>query len=178
MRAAYASEARSRSGHRGGEHLAERRRRQGLVLQRLPTSGDDRIDVEPGELLRERRAAPRPFAVPREDRHEGDAVRRRDEMEGAADGAHPHGLAALDEPAQLQRIEGLDARPERDIRVDRLLRLEADEPLDDLARRSALAGQQALPRQQRPVEGALVQHRTGRGHPVSRPRRGPPGTGG
>ena len=56
--------------------------------------------------------------------------------------------------AELERVEVADARPERDVRVGRLLRLQPDEPLDPLERGPVLALQEPLAPQERAVEGA------------------------
>jgi hypothetical protein len=62
-----------------------------------------------------------------------------------------------DERTQLGRVERLEARPQRDVRVLGHLRLHADEPLDHLERGLARAREQALPREQCAVQRAIGQ---------------------
>jgi hypothetical protein len=71
----------------------------------------------------------------------------------------PDRAPAGDQVAELLGTKALQARPERDVGVLRLLSLQADKPLDQLERRLAGARQQALAGQQRPVQGARTEER-------------------
>ena len=85
-------------------------------------------------------------------RPQGEAVPVGDEVDRPAHERHPHRLAALDQALELLRPEALDARPERDVGVARLLRLQADQVLDHLGGRPFRPPEQSLALQQGPVE--------------------------
>jgi hypothetical protein len=62
------------------------------------------------------------------------------------------------------------SRPQRDVRIDRHLRLEHDQVLDDLARRQPRPLEQVLAREERSIEGAI-----GDGLGIRSRRSGAPG---
>ena len=83
---------------------------------------------------------------------------------------HPDRFSLFDRAAELQRIEGLDAGPQPDIGIDRLLRLHADEVLDDVERRATHALEKELPGEECPVQRATRQDRAG-GYRLGHDRR-------
>ena len=85
-------------------------------------------------------------------RAEGEAVACGDEVDRPAHERQPHGLARLEQPLQLLGAEALEPRPERDVRILRLLRLQADEVLDRLGGRPLHPPEQELPLQQGPIQ--------------------------
>ena len=144
--------ARTEGGRQG-------RRRARLGLERLVAGGDDRLDVHPDELLGERRTLPHPGPEARQHGDQPAAVVGGDEVEGAAQGPQADGPALFQQVAELVGVERLDPGPQRDVRVDRLLRLDPDERLDHVARGLARPREQALAEQEGPVERAAVEDR-------------------
>jgi hypothetical protein len=86
------------------------------------------------------------------------AVGRRDQMDGAALERDADGGPVRDRVGQLARVERDDPRPERHVRVRRLLGLQADEVLDHVERGTGGALQQQLAPQQRTVEVPVREH--------------------
>jgi hypothetical protein len=130
-------EARRRRRRRVGQ------RRAGHVEQLAPGLVGERHEPRPQPL--EHRAQPGE-AGPRA--HVG---RRRRPERGE--------VTQHDRVAQLLRAEAVEPRPQRDVRVRRLLRLHPDEPLDRLQRRPGGTHEQTLARQQGAVERAVGQRR-------------------
>ena len=152
------SESASASGQRAARSHLELRARERLLLEARAPGGDDLVHVEVAELLPEWAAAPEhPLAHALHGRPQGKAVPVGDKVDCPAHERHPHRLAAFDEALELLRPEALDARPERDVGIARLLRLEADQVLDDLGGRPFRPPEQSLAFQQGPVELASSQ---------------------
>jgi hypothetical protein len=76
-------------------------------------------------------------------------------MDRPAHDADPHGAALEQRRLELGRLEALEPRPERDVRVARHLRLQPDEVADDVERRKVDPPQQVLARERRPVQRAI-----------------------
>ena len=156
----------ARLGESGGvvlrEPLGERRAELGAGARPLGEERarvlDDGVEVDAHEVGSVRAVAAK---LPREhrlrQRPEEQAVVGRDEVDRPAHEVHPHDLALLEQPAELVRPEALEARPERRVRVQRLLRLHADEVVDGVERRELRAAQQQLPLEGRAVEGAVAE---------------------
>ncbi len=93
------------------------------------------------------------------ERVEGQAVARAHQMDRGAQQPGPHRAALGDQHAQLIGPEALDARPQRQVGIARLLGLHPHQPLDHLERGRGAALQEALARHQRAVERAPTQDR-------------------
>src|SRR5215472_14718369 len=76
-------------------------------------------------------------------------------MDGSAQDRRLDERPASQRPRQRLALEPLEARPERDVRRRRVLRLDAAHPLDRPRQRQARALEQQLSRQHRTVELAL-----------------------
>ena len=85
----------------------------------------------------------------------GDEVDRPAHDDDADDGAVEQQLR------QRARVEPVEARPQADVRVLRLLRLQPDEVGDDVERRTIDALEQQLPRQRGSVQGSGRQDHAG-----------------
>jgi hypothetical protein len=85
------------------------------------------------------------------ERPEENGVAHRDEMHGSAHQRQTDRLLLGEHPAQLVRIEPLEARPEPVVRRHRRLCLKPHEVLDGVADGHVDTAQQVLPREQRPV---------------------------
>jgi hypothetical protein len=81
-----------------------------------------------------------------------------DEVQRGPHERHTHEPAVEQLPSERVRVEAPHARPQAGVGVERHLRLHADQVLDDLQRRRADALEQPLAGEQRPVQGAPVEH--------------------
>ena len=102
------------------------------------------------------------------ERAEQQAVLGADEVDRRAhhDGANDAPID--DQVRELLRPEALQARPERRVRVQRYLRLQANEVLDHLEHRSARAAQQVLALECGPVQSPQAEHVAAHGAIVAR----------
>ena len=73
-------------------------------------------------------------------------------MDGRAHERDPHDVALLEEPAQLLGTKAVEPRPERRVRVARLLRLQPNKVLDRGEHRQRRAPEQVLPRERGAVQ--------------------------
>jgi hypothetical protein len=87
-------------------------------------------------------------------------VARGGQVDGRAQQRAPDHRVPLDQAGQLVRVEPLEPRPQRDVGVVLLLRLERDQVLDHVDRGPPLAAEQELPLEQRPVQCSGVQAAT------------------
>ena len=115
---------------------------------------DHLVDVDAGEPRRERGR----LNVAREhrlrERVEREAVARGDEVDRRAHQLRPHRARVAISVAQLARVEALEPRPQRDVRVRRLLRLHARRAARSSRARRRRPLQQPLAGEQRAVERA------------------------
>ena len=81
----------------------------------------------------------------------GHEVQRRSEQ------THANGSAVGDRFRQRIGTEAIQSRPERDVRIPRLLRLHADQPLDRLEDGHPAPAQQHLPFEQGAVQRAVAE---------------------
>ena len=149
-----------------GEALADRAGRLRALGQQRQAGGEDLVDVQPGQGLRERAVAPLALDDRLDERPDFEAISGRDEVDRRS---HQH--HGTDDPSlleicrELERVEVGDARPERRVRVGRHLRLHPDQALDHIDRGHAFAPEQELALQ----DGAIELP------PRERPRRQPSG---
>ena len=113
--------------------------------------------VRPGHALAEVAGERLPVQPPGQRVH-GQRVGRGGQVDRAAHDPQPHRRAGGQRLFELRRVEAGDARPQAQVRVQRLLGLHARQPLEHLGHVDPLPLQQALAGQQRPVQRAVVQH--------------------
>ena len=94
------------------------------------------------------------------ERADGEAVGGGDQVDRAAHHDDAHHLAIDQQPFQRRRVETDEARPQGDVGVARLLRLEADEMVDSVERGHVVALEQQLTGERRPAEGAVGERDT------------------
>jgi hypothetical protein len=143
--------------------LADLAARPGPLLEQLPASGRNLVDVEAGKGLAERAV---PELSPRHRAKQGldrKVVSRGQQVDG---GPHHHHradrTAVLEQRGQVIGREALQACPERVVGIARHLGLHADQALDRLGGGKLHATKQHLPLQQGTVQGPraedLVDH--------------------
>ena len=136
-----------------GKRLPDLVRRLRTLLDEQPPRRSHLLDVQPLEIARERRIAELAHRDRLQQRPDGEAVTGRHEVDRRPVEHHDADGAALgQELAQLIRPESIDASPEADIRIHRLLGLHPDQPLHRVEGCHRLAAQEHLSRQDRPVE--------------------------
>jgi len=78
-------------------------------------------------------------------------------MDRRAHERDPNRVPVADQARELLRIEVRDARPDADVWALRRLRLQADQPLEDVDRGNVLPLEEQLPRERRAVERSPVE---------------------
>ena len=147
----------SRSGHRSASRLPSVAEGQRLRVDQRPGGGGQLGQVDAGQPPAEL-AARHPLPDRLQHRPQRQAVPGGDQVDGRALQRDPDRAPVGQRRAQLGRVEAVQPRPQPDVRVLRLLRLQADQVLDGVQRRSPDPAQQQLPVQQRPVERAVAEH--------------------
>jgi hypothetical protein len=87
-------------------------------------------------------------------RPQREAVPRGDQVHRAAHEQGPHHPPGLQQLDQLARVEPGQPRPQSDVGLLRLLRLQADEVRDRVEGRHRSALEEQLTREQRPIQRA------------------------
>jgi len=146
-----------------GPALVQRRRQLGvrprLRHEQRTSTREQLVDVHAFELPAVRAAAVERAGEDRlDDRAQGQAVARGEQVDCRAHHRDPDGLPVADQRRQLVRVEAVQPRPERHVRRLRQLRLQADHVLDRLRRRHLHPAQQQLAMQQRAVQRPLAKH--------------------
>jgi hypothetical protein len=75
-------------------------------------------------------------------------------VDGRAHERALNGPLPLERAGEIAELEGVDHRPEPDVRRGRVLRLQAADPLERSTERHSRALEQELAREQRPVQPA------------------------
>ena len=163
------------AGERGsqpGSELAERQRRR---LDQRPSTGRDFGAVESGQPRTVGALQP---AVQHglQHRAQREAVRGRDQVDRRPHEGDPHDPAVEHQIGELGRREALDPAPQPEVRGVRGLRLHPDQVCHGVDGAAAVAAQQQLPGQQRPVQRAPGEHGSGAAsrHPGILAHAGPP----
>ena len=82
----------------------------------------------------------------------------RDQVDGAAHHDDANEPAVLEHRAHLVRVQALEPRPQREVGVERVLGLQADEVLDGHVRRHVRALQQQLASERGAVQRSIGEH--------------------
>jgi hypothetical protein len=123
-----------------------------LPLEQRPARSYNLVDVHSIHGLPERDRVERSLENRPHDRPQRKAVSRSDEVNRGAHEPDAHRLTVPDQIAELVRLKAVEARPEAEVRVDRLLRLHSDESFEDLGDGQFPATEEHLPLKQSAVE--------------------------
>ncbi len=132
-----------------------------LLGQERPSDGQRRLQVDLDEVRRELRVAGQlgiEDGLRQWAQHQG--VVGGDQVDGPSHHHDADERPVLEAAAQLVRVEGVEARPQRQVRVERLLGLEAHQPRHDRHRIDGSTLEQELPGQGGPPEGPVGEHVT------------------
>jgi hypothetical protein len=127
-------------------------------LHQRPARRHDRGEVDPGELLAEGRAAETARQDRLHQRAQGQAVAGGDEVDRGAHQRCAHRAALGEQRRQFVVTKAVESGPEANVRRIGSLGLQADQVLNRLGGREAVALEEQLPREEGAVEGARIEH--------------------
>jgi hypothetical protein len=161
---------RKRAGVTAWETLLERRAqlrsREWALGVQVARMREHRPQVDAAEGRR-KLGMPRDLGVEHRlhQRPELEAVVGAQQVERRSHRCDPHCLPLLDQRCELVGPEPLEPRPQSRVRVERHLRLQADEVLDRVERRQRVASQQELALERGSVERATAENVSGQAVP-------------
>ena len=148
---AYASEAASTSGQRSAS-LSLSPSACGAARHQRPRPREQLVQVHAVDLAGEARAGEDLRADRLHERPQRERVVRVDEMDGHAHERGPHRPPLLERGRQHARVKALQPGPQRHVRSQRRLGLQADEVVERVGGRAVHPAEQPLALEQRAVE--------------------------